>query len=337
MGHFFSLTLLTSYNPSLKSIKELPQTTLTLNHPDPLLLYGTHDVHLKRIEAAFPDTKITARGNKIHLQGPGAAIDSIKHAFNELASVAGRNGLVTTGDLDTILAMSTADPRPSNHGIGDVILYTPSGSIVRTKTPGQARLLESAKHNDIVFAIGPAGTGKTFLAVAQAVAALKARQVKRIVLCRPAVEAGERLGFLPGDFRDKIDPYLRPLYDALEEFLPPEKLSTHMQDHVIEIVPLAFMRGRTLNSAYVILDEAQNATAIQMKMFLTRLGINSRAIITGDLTQIDLEDSRQCGLQEATSVLNRIKGIDFVYFNQIDVVRHRLVKEIINAYEENGH
>ena len=312
----------------------MAETTLTLDHTDPLLLFGTHDVHLKRIEAAFPDIQIVARGNQIHLRGPSTSLDSIEHAFIELASVAGRNGTVTPGDLDTILAMATTDPRPSNRGIGSVVLYTPTGRMIRTKTPGQTQLFEAAQKNDVVFAIGPAGTGKTYMAVAIAVAALKARKVKRIVLCRPAVEAGERLGFLPGDFRDKIDPYLRPLYDALEEFLPTEKLSTYMEDHVIEIVPLAFMRGRTLNSSYVILDEAQNATPTQMKMFLTRLGINSQTIITGDLTQIDLQDPQQSGLLEAQSILHKIKGIRFVYFSKIDVVRHRLVKAIIDAYEK---
>ena len=314
----------------------MAQTTLTLDQADPLLLFGTHDVHLKRIESAFPNIQIVARGNQIHLSGPSGLLDSIVHTFTELTSVVCRNGVITSGDLDTILAMATVNPRPSSKGGGDVILYTPSGGMIRTKTPGQSQLLESTRKNDVVFAIGPAGTGKTYLAVALAVSALKARQVKRIVLCRPAVEAGERLGFLPGDFRDKIDPYLRPLYDALEEFLPTEKLSVHMADHVIEIVPLAFMRGRTMNSSYVILDEAQNATAVQMKMFLTRLGINSRAIVTGDLTQIDLQDPRQSGLVEAESILQKISGISFVYFNKFDVVRHRLVKEIINAYEQNG-
>jgi len=313
----------------------LAETTLTLDHADPLLLFGTHDVHLKRIEAAFPDTQIVARGNQVHLRGPGSVLDSIKHTFSELASVAGRNGSVTSGDLDTILAMATASPRLSGKGIGNVVLYTPAGGMIRTKTPGQSQLYEAARENDVVFAIGPAGTGKTYMAVALAVAALKARHVKRIVLCRPAVEAGERLGFLPGDFRDKIDPYLRPLYDALEEFLPTEKISAYMEDHVIEIVPLAFMRGRTLNSSYVILDEAQNATAIQMKMFLTRLGINSRTIITGDLTQIDLDNPQQSGLLEAQSILKEISGIRFVYFTKMDVVRHRLVKAIISAYEQN--
>lgn len=319
----------------LDETKQLAETTLTLDHADPLLLFGTHDVHLKRIEAAFPDTQIVARGNQVHLRGPGSVLDSIKHTFSELASVAGRNGSITSGDLDTILAMATASPRLSGKGIGNVVLYTPAGGMIRTKTPGQSQLYEAARENDVVFAIGPAGTGKTYMAVALAVAALKARHVKRIVLCRPAVEAGERLGFLPGDFRDKIDPYLRPLYDALEEFLPTEKISAYMEDHVIEIVPLAFMRGRTLNSSYVILDEAQNATAIQMKMFLTRLGINSRTIITGDLTQIDLDNPQQSGLLEAQSILKEISGIRFVYFTKMDVVRHRLVKAIISAYEQN--
>ena len=314
----------------------MAETTLTLEHTDPLLLFGTHDVHLRRIEAAFPDTTIIARNNQVRLRGPSTTLDSIVHAFDELASVADRNGAVTAGDLDTILAMATANPRQSNKKVGSVVLYTPSGGMIRTKTPGQAELVEASHNNDIVFAIGPAGTGKTYMAVALAVAALKARKVKRIVLCRPAVEAGERLGFLPGDFRDKVDPYLRPLYDALEEFLPTEKLTTHLEDHVIEIVPLAFMRGRTLNSSFVILDEAQNATALQMKMFLTRLGVSSQTIVTGDITQIDLQDAQQSGLVEAQSILQDIRDIEFVYFKKIDVVRHRLVKAIIDAYERNA-
>ena len=314
----------------------MAETTLTLEHTDPLLLFGTHDVHLRRIEAAFPDTKIIARNNQVRLRGPSATLDSIVHAFDELASVADRNGAVTAGDIDTILAMATATPRQTNKKVGSVVLYTPSGGMIRTKTPGQAELVEASHNNDVVFAIGPAGTGKTYMAVALAVAALKARKVKRIVLCRPAVEAGERLGFLPGDFRDKVDPYLRPLYDALEEFLPTEKLTTHLEDHVIEIVPLAFMRGRTLNSSFVILDEAQNATTLQMKMFLTRLGVSSQTIVTGDITQIDLQDAQQSGLVEAQSILQDIRDIEFVYFKKIDVVRHRLVKAIIDAYERNA-
>jgi len=217
-----------------------------------------------------------------------------------------------------------------------VVLFTPSGGMIRAKTPNQARFVAAARRSDIVFAIGPAGTGKTFVSMAIAVAALKSRQVKRIVLCRPAVEAGERLGFLPGDFREKIDPYLRPLYDALEEMLPAEKLRGYTEQQIVEIVPLAYMRGRTLNSAFVILDEAQNTTTLQMKMFLTRIGVNSRAIITGDITQIDLPSRSQSGLLEARQILEGIDGIDFIYFNRGDVVRHRLVKDIIKAYERHN-
>jgi phosphate starvation-inducible PhoH-like protein len=196
--------------------------------------------------------------------------------------------------------------------------------------------VEAARTNDLLFAIGPAGTGKTYTAVALAVAALKSRQVKRIVLSRPAVEAGERLGFLPGDFREKVDPYLRPLYDALEDMLPADKLRGFLEKNVVEIVPLAYMRGRTLNSAFVILDEAQNATSLQMKMFLTRLGVNSRAIITGDVTQSDLPAREHSGLVEAKDILEGVEGIEFVYFDRGDVVRHRLVKDIIEAYERYG-
>ena len=321
--------------PVLDPYIRLPEKTLSLDQTDPLLLFGTHDVHLKRIEAAFPDTKILARGTEVRLRGSKGALGAIERTFEELVAVAGRNGGLTEADVDTVLAMATADIKPLKREIGDVVLYTPAGNMVRTKTPGQARLVDAAGRSDIVFVVGPAGTGKTYLAVALAVAALKSRQVKRIVLCRPAVEAGERLGFLPGDFREKIDPYLRPLYDALDEFLPSEKLGAHMENHVVEIVPLAFMRGRTLNSAFVILDEAQNATPVQMKMFLTRLGVNSRAIVTGDITQIDLDPRHQSGLVEAMELLAGIEGIDFVRFTKVDVVRHRLVKDIIEAYDRS--
>ena len=313
----------------------MEEKTLTFEQTNPLFLFGTHDEHLRRIEAAFPETTFFARGNEVRLRGPGPTLTSIQRTFDELIAIAGRNGSVTGRDIDTVLTM-TANESPTaerSDSVGNVVLYTNGGGIVRTKTPGQARLVASVARNDIVFAVGPAGTGKTYLAVALAVAALKARRVKRIILCRPAVEAGERLGFLPGDFRDKIDPYLRPLYDALEEFLPREKLEAYVDKRAIEIVPLAYMRGRTLNSAYVILDEAQNATAVQMKMFLTRLGVNSRAIITGDVTQIDLANRDQSGLVEVVDLLHDIDGIAFVKLSKLDVVRHRLVKAIIDAYD----
>ncbi|MCX8106036.1 MAG: PhoH family protein, partial [Ignavibacterium album] len=211
--------------------------------------------------------------------------------------------------------------------------------VVKAKTPGQKKYIQIAQKNDICFAIGPAGTGKTYLAVALAVSALKKGLVKKIILARPAVEAGESLGFLPGDFQEKIDPYLRPLYDALDEMLPTEKLRAYIEKGIVEIVPLAYMRGRTLNNAYVILDEAQNATALQMKMFLTRLGANSKAIITGDITQIDLPSKTKSGLIQAKEILQGISGVGFVYFDKEDVVRHKLVKDIINAYEKysNGN
>ena len=313
----------------------LAEKTLTFDQTNPLFIFGAHDVHLRRIEAAFPDTAFFARGNEVQLRGPSQSLDTIERTFDELIAIAGRNGGLTDHDIDTVLTITTTQSSgPKRHSrIGDVVLYTSNGRIIRTKTPGQTRMVEAARKNDIVFAIGPAGTGKTYLAVALAVAALKTRRVKRIVLCRPAVEAGERLGFLPGDFRDKIDPYLRPLYDALEEFLPTDRLGTYMDRHSIEIVPLAYMRGRTLNSAYVILDEAQNATAVQMKMFLTRLGVNSCAIVTGDITQIDLSNREQSGLVEVMDILHDIDGIAFVHFSKVDVVRHRLVKAIIDAYD----
>ncbi len=287
------------------------------------------------MEAAFPDTDFLARGNQIILRGQRLALDKIERAVGELTSIAIRQGDLKVGDVETVLALVAAESEVAPEESGQIVAYAPSGGLVRTKTPGQARLLKASKRNDIVFAVGPAGTGKTFMAVAIAIAALKARQVKRIVLCRPAVEAGERLGFLPGDFRDKIDPYLRPLYDALEALLPTERLSAYMEQQVIEIVPLAFMRGRTLNSAFVILDEAQNATSVQMKMFLTRLGINSRAIVTGDVTQIDLDVRTPSGLIEGRKILEGVAGIVFIDFDHRDVVRHRLVRAIINAYERH--
>ncbi len=309
---------------------------LQIEKAEPLLLFGFNDIYLKRIERAFPNVQITARGDQVHLSGEPSEVNTIERVLNEMTALLNRNGNLTENDVDTVLALfahnsgsAASLPLKGSH---HTVLFTPSGGSVKAKTPNQICLVDSARKNDIVFAIGPAGTGKTYTAVALAVAALKSKQVKRIVLCRPAVEAGERLGFLPGDMKEKIDPYLRPLYDALEDMLPKEKLKSFMESNVVEIVPLAFMRGRTLNSAFVILDEAQNATALQMKMFLTRIGANSRCIITGDLTQTDLPMREISGLSEAREILVEIDGVDFVYFDERDVVRHRLVKEIINAY-----
>ena len=259
-----------------------------------------------------------------------------------MISVARQSGQVNARDVTTLLALAykTEDQKPSEaKGIftpdtGDVILHTHTGDAVTAKTAGQRNIVKASESNDILFAIGPAGTGKTYTSVALAVRELKNRKVKKIILARPAVEAGENLGFLPGDLKEKIDPYLRPLYDALEEMIEYDKLEFLLTKNVIEIAPLAYMRGRTLNNAFVILDEAQNATNTQMKMFLTRIGFNSRAIITGDVTQTDLPKKQESGLVSIQNILQQIDGISFVYLDQSDVVRHKLVRDIIDAYEK---
>jgi len=244
------------------------------------------------------------------------------------------NGTLKNSDIETILELTIQGKEIIDDEEYDSIVIYTKNDVIKARTPGQTRYLQTVRKNDICFAIGPAGTGKTYLAVAFAVSALKRGVVNKIVLARPAVEAGESLGFLPGDFREKIDPYLRPLYDSLDDMMPSEKLKSYIEKRVIEIVPLAYMRGRTLNNAFVILDEAQNATDLQMKMFLTRLGANSKAIITGDITQIDLPPKNISGLVQAKNILQDIQGVGFIYFDKSDVVRHRLVKEIIDAYEK---
>lgn len=315
----------------------MAEKKLTIEGAEPLLLFGFNDAHLKQIEAAFADASIVARGNQVILRGEDDDIEQIERVINELVVVLNRNTHLTENDVSTVLDVVTLGGGTTRADMADVILFTPNGGAVRAKTPGQHRMVESARKHDISFSIGPAGTGKTYTAVAIAAAALKSRHVKRIVLCRPAVEAGERLGFLPGDLREKVDPYLRPLYDALEDMFQREKLRALMEQNTIEIVPLAYMRGRTMHSAFVILDEAQNATSMQMKMFLTRLGANSRCIVNGDITQIDLPRREQSGLIQARNILEGVEGIGFVYLDESDVVRHRLVKEIIAAYERAGN
>ena len=315
----------------------MPKKKITVESVDPLLLFGFNDTYLRKIETAFPNTHVTARGNNVWLEGAPRELQRIEQIMDELMLMVNRNGNLTEQDVETVLALKTTGDGAAGEAVhsSDVVLFTHDGGMIQAKTANQLRLVESARENDIAFAIGPAGTGKTYTAVALAVAALKSRQVKRIVLCRPAVEAGEQLGFLPGDLREKVDPYLRPLYDALEEMIARDKLHMYTEQHTIEIVPLAYMRGRTLNSAFVILDEAQNATTQQMKMFLTRLGVNSRAIITGDVTQTDLPSIKQSGLVQAQDILEGVDGIEFVYFDRDDVVRHRLVRDIIDAYEKH--
>jgi phosphate starvation-inducible PhoH-like protein len=316
----------------------LVERKLQLAGVDVVQLLGFNDVNLQMIEDRF-DATVTVRGDQILLRGSQVETVKIERVFKELLYILNKNGNLTPNDVDTVIDLVTVNgtsPEVPKEVHGDdsepSILYTRIGAI-KARTPGQRAYIQQVRRNDIVFAIGPAGTGKTYLAVALAVAALKNRDVTKIMLARPAVEAGESLGFLPGDLREKVDPYLRPLYDALDDMLSAEKLKSYMEKRIIEIVPLAYMRGRTLQNAFVILDEAQNASAMQMKMFLTRLGAHSRAIITGDITQIDLPQKTVSGLVQIQDVLKSVQGVGFSYLDASDVVRHRLVKDIINAYE----
>lgn len=310
---------------------------ISIRGVDPLLLLGQGDRHLKEIAKNF-EARITARGSEIILKGEEKELKSLDRIFTELILMLNRNGELRDADIETVVqlvkrgeAPQLSTPQPGNNL--PAIVYTKS-AVIKPRTAGQHEFYQATQKNDIVFVIGPAGTGKTYLAVAIAVAHLRDRQVERIVLARPAVEAGESLGFLPGDLREKVDPYLRPLYDALNDMIPAEKLRRYLETDVIEIVPLAYMRGRTLHNAFVILDEAQNTTPSQMKMFLTRLGINSKAIITGDITQIDLPASAVSGLVQIREILAGIEGIGFVYLDDKDVVRHKLVRDIIKAYDQ---
>ena len=307
-----------------------------------LSLLGLNDAHLHVLENKF-DAAITVRGGNITFRGDQHEVEQLEKIFKELIYILKKNESLSIGDIETVIDLVRVNGEPAiPHSVSEqmpadelekVVLFTRNG-IIRAKTRVQQEYIRQIQKNDIVFGIGPAGTGKTYLAVAMAVAALKNREIMKIMLARPAVEAGESLGFLPGDLQEKVDPYLRPLYDALDDMIPPEKLKTYVERRVIEVVPLAYMRGRTLNNAFVILDEAQNASAMQMKMFLTRLGANSKAIITGDVTQIDLPAKTISGLVQIQEVLQKIDGIRFCYFDKSDVVRHKLVKDIIDAYDK---
>jgi phosphate starvation-inducible PhoH-like protein len=307
---------------------------LSIKGIDPLQLLGLHDEHLKLVEAAFP-AKIVVRGDAILFSGEGEDLDRLEQVWMEILFLLNKNGRLESDDVKSAIALvkSGSPDVPSVRESASEFVFFSKRGIVRPKTKGQAQYCEAVRMNEIVFAIGPAGTGKTYLAVAMALAKLKEKEVARIVLARPAIEAGESLGFLPGDLMEKVDPYLRPLTDALFDMLPTDQLQKHFERKTVEIVPLGYMRGRTLNDAFVILDEAQNATAGQMKMFLTRLGTNARAIVTGDITQIDLPEKTASGLVLIQDILKGIEGIAFVYLDKGDVVRHRLVKDILRAYE----
>ncbi len=308
--------------------------TIEVKGTDLALLFGVRDAYLHRLEESF-NIKIFARGNRLTLEGEESHLQQVERILGEMMLTISQKGYVDEEDVGTLINLELGDQKlPEDITAETVILFKKNGA-VRPRSVNQEHYYRSTLQNDIVFGIGPAGTGKTYLAVAIALAALRNHEVQRLILTRPAVEAGESLGFLPGDLTEKIEPYLAPLYDALYDFLAPDKLKVYEEQHTIEILPLAYMRGRTLNNAYVILDEAQNTTPMQMKMFLTRLGANSKAIITGDITQIDLPTHQKSGLIDALEILKGIDGIDFVYFDATDVVRHRLVKAIIKAYNGN--
>ncbi len=304
---------------------------------DQRLLFGQNDLFLRIIEARFL-AKIVARGDRVLIEGEVAEVEHVNRLLQDLITRVKQGDFVTEQYLNYAISMVTQDGVAPGTRISTEALLTNSlKKTIKPKTVGQTTYVDAVDHNDIVFAIGPAGTGKTYLACAMAVAELKSKKVNRIVFTRPAVEAGESLGFLPGDIRAKVDPYLRPVYDALYDMLQPDKIRNLLEMGVIEIAPLAFMRGRTLNEAFVVLDEAQNTTSAQMKMFLTRIGEKSKAVITGDITQIDLEEGRPSGLVMVQKILKGIHGIEFVYLTERDVIRHQLVQKIIKAYEKHEH
>ena len=319
-----------NFVPKFNFLFHLIEKHIVLEDIDPVVFYGVGNGHLQMVRSLFPKLRIMARDNVVRVLGDEEQMAAFEEATEKLRThVMQFNSLKEEDILDIVKGRRMTDKLPD-----DVVVYSMSGRPIKARTQNQRKLIEAYAKNDMVFAVGPAGTGKTYLSIALAVKALKEKQAKKIILSRPAVEAGEKLGFLPGDMRDKIDPYLQPLYDALEDMLPQVKLQDMMEKNVIQIAPLAFMRGRTLNDAVVILDEAQNTTPAQIRMFLTRMGWNTKMIITGDMTQIDLPHSQKSGLIEALHILNNVEGIGVVNLDRSDIVRHKLVTRIVNAYEE---
>jgi phosphate starvation-inducible PhoH-like protein len=315
----------------------LNELKTTIEQINPAVLWGPNNDHFEIIKKQFPKLKIVARGNEIKVLGDDNELALFQDKLTKLIQHVEKYESLNTIELGRILGSKIQDnPAPEapvdKSTTGEVIVFGPNGIMVKARTANQRRMVDTISTNDIVFAIGPAGTGKTYTAVALAVRALKNKEIKRIILTRPAVEAGENLGFLPGDLKEKIDPYLRPLYDALDDMIPADKLKVYLENRTIEIAPLAFMRGRTLDNCFVILDEAQNATDMQLKMFLTRMGPSAKFIVTGDVTQIDLPKKQQSGLHTALRILTDIKGIDIIYLTGEDVVRHKLVRKILEAY-----
>jgi phosphate starvation-inducible PhoH-like protein len=315
----------------------LNELKLSIDEINPAVLWGPNNDHFEIIKKQYPKLKIVARGNEVKVLGDDHELNIFQDKFKHLLQHVEKYENLNITDIERILGAKATDiPLPDQSAdkfaSGEVIVFGPNGLMVKARTANQRRMVEGIGMSDILFAIGPAGTGKTYTAVALAVRALKNKDIKRIILTRPAVEAGENLGFLPGDLKEKIDPYLRPLYDALDDMIPAEKLKVYLENRTIEIAPLAFMRGRTLDNCFVILDEAQNATDMQLKMFLTRMGPSAKFIVTGDVTQIDLPKKQQSGLHTALRILTDIQGIEIVYLSGEDVVRHKLVRKILAAY-----
>ena len=314
----------------------MTETIINLDSVNPIEFFGVNNGKLDVLKKKFPLLKILSRGTQLKLSGAPEQIDIAKEKVSLVLQYLERNGHLSEAYFEQILGGDDAEI--TDHFVdknpNDILVFGPNGKTVRARTPNQKKMVAAADKNDIVFAIGPAGTGKTYTAVALAVRALKNKVVKKIILTRPAVEAGENLGFLPGDLKEKIDPYLRPLYDALDDMIPAEKLGYYMSTRTIEIAPLAYMRGRTLDNAFIILDEAQNSNDLQLKMFLTRIGASAKAIITGDPTQIDLPRNMRSGLEKASRILQNIEGISHIALTEEDVVRHKLVKAIIKAYDK---
>ena len=310
----------------------MSERKISIGNIDPVEFYGVNNTKFTTLKEFFPKLKITARGAEIIIQGEEKDIDLLVSKINALLEHYNKYNMLTLANLKRIILEDNAVENPEDPS--SIIVFGNNGKIVRARTPHQRALVEAVKTNDLLFVTGPAGSGKTYTAIAIAVKALRNKEVKRIILSRPAVEAGENLGFLPGDMKEKIDPYLQPLYDALSDMIPPRKLAEYLESEIIQIAPLAYMRGRTLNDAFVILDEAQNTTRNQLKMFLTRMGVNAKFIVTGDISQIDLPNREDSGLAHASRILRDIKGIAIVQFDNDDIVRHRLVKEIVNAYNK---
>ncbi|PVX52302.1 phosphate starvation-inducible protein PhoH [Balneicella halophila] len=308
------------------------EKNIFLGNIDPVSFYGVANENLNLLQNAFPKIKLVARGNELLIKGEQEKLHQFEITLEQLFDHYHKHNLLTLKDITSILDKGTSNKA---EGGSDILLYGNNGKMIRAKTKNQKKLIELCDKNDLVFAQGPAGSGKTYMAIAIAVSALRSKQVKRIILTRPAVEAGENLGFLPGDLKEKLDPYLQPLYDALIDMIPPRRLADYLETGTIHIAPLAYMRGRTLSDAFVILDEAQNSTTSQMKMFLTRMGLNAKVIITGDASQIDLPRKQQSGLIQATHLLKDVKGIGHLTFDKSDIVRHPLVQKIVEVYAKH--